>query len=306
MNRCPISYQECENKYSVQGLKKLSNKLTALQDFPYSAEEQRIEAASRASKMSIQGIQPKLSAVLNIKNSTFEVIDVNGQFIIKPQHYMYKELPQNEDLTMRLADVIDIEIPLHGMIYSKDGTLSYFVKRFDRSGKNKYPLEDFAQLSGKTRDTKYNSSMENVIDVIEKYCMFPQVEKEKLFRLTIFNFVIGNEDMHLKNFSLLTKEDIVALSPGYDLLNTTIAIGDAKEEIALPINGRKNNLKKAELIDYYAKERMKLTEKSINTVLDAIFSAQSKFTDLINSSFLSNELKEKYHNLYKKRVSVLK
>lgn len=306
MNRCPISYQECDNKYSLRGLKKLSNRLTALQDFPYSAEEQRIEAASRASKMSIQGIQPKLSAVLNIKDSTFEIVDANGQFIIKPQHYTFKELPQNEDLTMRLAGIVEIAVPLHGMIYSKDGTLSYFIKRFDRTGREKFPLEDFAQLSGKTRDTKYDSSMENVMSVIEKYCSFPQIEKEKLFRLTVFNFLTGNEDMHLKNFSLLTKDDLVALSPAYDLINTTIALGEAKEEIALPIKGKKNNLKKSDLIDYFAKNLMQLTEKTIDTALDAFFSAESKFTDLINKSFLSGEAKDKYHALFKKRLSVLK
>src|SRR5205807_127794 len=100
----------------------------------------------------------------------------------------YPGLPENEDLTMRLAEQVGIEVPLHGMIYAADKTLSYFIKRFDRAGRSgKLAVEDFAQLSGASRDTKYESSMEKVARVIEEFCTFPALEKVKLFRLTIFN-----------------------------------------------------------------------------------------------------------------------
>ena len=163
MNRCPITYHLCEeNRYSEKGLKLLSPSLKRLDLLNFTAEELRAEAMQRASKMSIQGVQPKLSAILNIKDGLFEIVDKGGKYILKPQHHTFPELPQNEDLTMRLAASIGIGVPLHGLIYSKDNSLTYFIKRFDRKGqKDKIAVEDFAQLSGMSRDTKYNYSMEN-------------------------------------------------------------------------------------------------------------------------------------------------
>lgn len=116
MNLCPITYKPCgTDLYSPEGLKLLSPGLKELVLLDYTAEEQLREAAIRASKMSIQGVQPKLSAVINIKGGCFELCDKNGRYILKPQHYIYPELPQNEDLTMRLAANIGIEVPWHGI-----------------------------------------------------------------------------------------------------------------------------------------------------------------------------------------------
>jgi len=107
MNRCPISYSPCgENRYSEKGLKLLASGLLNLNLLPYTAEEQRIEAFNRASKMSIQGVQPKLSAILNAKNECFEIVDRGGRYILKPQHQLFKEMPENEDLTMRLTEIV--------------------------------------------------------------------------------------------------------------------------------------------------------------------------------------------------------
>ncbi|NOY06531.1 MAG: HipA domain-containing protein, partial [Chlorobi bacterium] len=262
MNRCPITYDPCgEQKYSEHGLRMLSRRLRYLEDLPYTAEEQRVEAVRRAAKMSIQGVQPKLSAVLNVARSRFDVVDTGGKYILKPQSLLYMHVPENEDLTMKMAAAAGIEAPLHGMVWSRDGTLTYFIRRFDRTGrKGKLPVEDFAQLSGKTRDTKYQSSMEQVVKIIEEYCTFPLLDKIRLFRLTLFNFLVGNEDMHLKNFSLITRDGKVELSPAYDLLNTTLALGNAAEEIALPLGGKRANLTRRILVDYFARERMALND----------------------------------------------
>lgn len=307
MNRCPITYENCGNdKYSQKGLKKLSPKLETLLYFPYSAEEQRRQAAERTKKMSIQGIQPKLSTILNTTEKTFEIVDINGKYILKPQHHIYPELPENEDLTMRMAETIGIEIPFHGLIYSKDESLTYFIKRFDRIGRNKkVALEDFAQLAGKNRDTKYNFTMEKIVNIIDEKCTFPAIDNLKLFRLLIFNFLTGNEDMHLKNYSLITRNDKIELSPAYDLLNTTIALNIAEEEIALYLNGKKNNLKRQDFIEYFAFEHLKLTEKSINNVLNKISKSIPVWIKLIDFCFLSDKMKQKYIELIEKRRKIL-
>lgn len=307
MNTCPITYEPCgDEKYSEKGLKLLSRNLTHLEDFPYTQEEQLREAAARASKLSIQGVQPKLSAKLKVKEGIFEVADKGGEYILKPQNNMYPQLPENEDLTMRLAEEIDMDIPLHGLIYSKDQKLTYFIKRFDRYGKGKkYSVEDFAQLSGNNRNTKYNYSMEKGAGIIESYCTFPAVEKIKLFKLTIFNFMTGNEDQHLKNFSLIAKDNKVTLSPFYDLINTTISLANPVEEIALPVKGKKNKLNRNVLVEYWGKERLGLNEQVINQVLKSIVEKFELWNELINKSFLSDQMKERYIQLLKLRREVI-
>lgn len=304
MNLCPIAYIPCgENRYSEAGLKLLGNGLKTLKDLEYTAEEQRIEAYNRASKMSIQGVQPKLSAILNIKDEKFTLVDKGGKYILKPQHDLYSQMPENEDLTMRLADEIGLEIPLHGLLWSKDNTFTYFIKRFDRKGQNdKVPVEDFAQLAGLNRDTKYDYSMERIVKLIDAYCTFPAIEKIKLFKLVIFNYLIGNEDSHLKNFSIITYDNLVRLSPGYDLVNSTIELKQQDEEIALPLEGKKKRLTRNILIDYFGMERCELTSKSVEKVLETISSAIPKWKTLIDISFLSKEKKGKYRDLLDVRL----
>lgn len=119
-----------------------------------------------------------------------------------------------------------------GLIYSKEHSLTYFIKRFDRKGqKDKVAIEDFAQLAGLSRDTKYNYSMEKLVKLLDDYCTFPAIEKAKLFKLVLFNYLIGNEDMHLKNYSIIIHNGKVELSPAYDLLNTSIVLKGDIEEI---------------------------------------------------------------------------
>jgi len=307
MSRCPITYEESESKYSPNGLKLLSRNLSDLKDIEYSAEEQRHEAAVRATKMSIQGVQPKLSAILNIQHSKLEIVDIKGKYIIKPQHHIYPQLPENEDLTMKMASICGINTPIHGMIYSKDGTLSYFIKRFDRLGKNsKLPLEDFAQLAEEKRETKYEYSVEKLIKLIDNNCTFPQMEKIKFFKRFLFNFLVGNEDMHLKNYSLITQNDKIELSPAYDFLNTSIVLGKDVEESALTLKDKKKNLTKNILIDYLGSERLNLNSVVINNTLNELRNAISSWYDLINISFLNQSLKDDYKELLEKRIDVLK
>jgi len=306
MNRCPITYEPCGTaKYSAKGLKMIAPKLIGLNDLPYTASELRREAANRAKKLSIQGVQPKLSANISVVEQEFQIVDQFGTYIIKPQNDIFPELPENEDLTMRMAMFLGINVPLHGMVYGKDGSLSYFIKRFDRYGKGKkYATEDFAQLTGNTRETKYRFSMEKLVTVIEEFCTFPVVEKVEFFKRIVFCFVTGNEDMHLKNFSLITKNGKTTLAPAYDLLNSSIAINSPEEQIALTLKGKKSNLKASDFTDYYARERLQLNEKTIESILQDMFKAKQKWKELISISFLSDDMKEKYSQIMEHRLKM--
>jgi serine/threonine-protein kinase HipA len=299
MNLCPITYKPCgDNRYSETGLRLLSPGLTSLKDIEYTAEEQRQEAFYRASRMSVQGVQPKLSAKLNVKECKLDIVDTGGRYILKPQHQYFPEMPQNEDLTMRLADEIGLEVPFHGLIWSKDNSLTYFIKRFDRKGQSeKIPVEDFSQLAGLSRDTKYDSSLEKVVGLIDRFCTFPAIEKLVLFKLVIFGYLTGNDDMHLKNFSVITEDGRVRLSPCYDLVNTSIEYKKPEEEIALTLRGRKKKLTRQILIDYFGIERCELPAKSIDKVLETIVAAIPQWKELTDISFLSKGMKEKYLEL---------
>lgn len=308
MKRCPITYDNIreQGNYSQRGLHLLSPQLKNLVPLDLSAEEQRQEAIARVGKMSIQGVQKKLSAKLKIKDECFEIVDQNGHYILKPQSDIYPELPENEAITMSLAQIIGLEVPVHGLVYSKDNSWTYFIKRFDRIGRNKkLAVEDFAQLSGEDRHTKYKSSMEKVIAVIAQFCTFPKIEFVKLLKLTIFNFLIGNEDMHLKNFSLITIDRKTSISPVYDLLNSTIAQKNTKEEIALPLKGKKNNLTKNDFFKYFAVEKLELNQRVIDGIIQEFYQAIPDWQKLIGLSFLSPQMQEKYLQLLEQRCKQL-
>jgi serine/threonine-protein kinase HipA len=308
MIRCPITYEiiHAQKNYSPRGLHLLSPQLKNLRPLELTAAEQRQAAIAHAGKMSIQGMQTKLSAQLKIKEQHFAIVDRNGRYILKTPSEYYAELPENEAITMSLAATINIEVPVHGLIYSKDKSMTYFIKRFDRIGHNKkLAVEDFTQLLGLDRATKYASSMEKIINIIISFCTFPKIELVKLLKLTLFNFLIGNEDMHLKNFSLITRDRKTTLSPAYDLLNSTIAQENIQEEIALPINGKKNNLKKHDFLDYYAVEKLGLNQNVIKGVIQEIQQAIPHWKKLISYSFLSKNMQAKYLDLLKKRCQRL-
>lgn len=304
MYRCPLTYDPLPEGqlYSLEGLRRLSPRLQQLRLFPYTMEQQRQEALRRASKMSIQGVQPKLSARLNVAAETFEVVDTKGQYIMKPETF-YPEVPANEDLTMRLAALVGIEVPLHGLIYTIDHKLTYFIKRFDRHGHDqKLALEDFAQLSGKTRDTKYAASLEDVIKVVDRYCTFPQVERVKLFERILFSFLVGNEDMHLKNFSLIHRQGKIELSPAYDLLNSSIAMQHYMEESALPLGGKKNKLTRDLFITYLAQDRLQINDRVIEKKLATFAEARQSWVSLIQQSFLSHAMQDAYLKILAERL----
>lgn len=303
MNRCPISYEPLadEATYSPQGLRLLHRNLTALAPLEFTAEQQRQEAIIRAGKMSVQGLQLKLSAVLRIAEGRFELVDRGGRYILKPPSLDFPELPENEDLTMRMAAAVGIEVPTHGLLRSVDGALTYCIKRFDREGQSRLPVEDFAQLSGESRDTKYNSSMEKVAGVIERFCTFPAIERVRLFERTVFSFLVGNEDMHLKNFSMITRNRKVELAPAYDFLNTTIALKHPKEELALPLNGKKSRLSRNDFVKYFAQERLQINERVVNEVLLRFASAMPAWSELLARSFLSQEARQKYAAILSER-----
>jgi len=230
-----------------------------------------------------------------------EIVDNGGRYIVKPPHLIYSELPENEALTMSLAANLDIEVPVSGLLLNSDRTHSYFVRRFDRVGWGKQPVEDFAQLSGASRDTKYDSSTERLIEIIDRFCTFPALERLKFLDRLLFAYLTGNEDMHLKNWSLITRDDKVELSPAYDLLNSTIPNPKSREELALTLHGRKSKLRANEFWRYLAAERLGLSQAFIEQIKARFAAACREWPARIEASFLSPEMRRRYTSLLEER-----
>lgn len=305
MKYCPITLEPLPEGriYSEAGLKSIHPRLKHLEPLPYSNEEQLRQARLRSDKMSIQGMQPKLSAVLKLKDTAFALVDQGGRFILKPNPPQYEEVPANEALTMTMAAAAGVDVPMHGLLPAMDGSWVYFVKRYDREGRSrKVHVEDFAQLSSQTRQTKYDSSLEKVAQLIDQYCTFPAIEKPKLAKRLLFCFLTGNEDMHLKNFSLWMRDGVVSLSPAYDLLNTTLVLENAKEETALPLQGKQKNLTRKLWLNYFFAERLKLNAGQIEEIVEGIRSTLPVFKNLIQKSYLSTGRKLEYTELLCERA----
>lgn len=291
--------------YSPAGLRLLDRQLQSLAPLPYTREQLIQEAASRSVKMSVQGVQPKVSAVLQVRAGAMAIVDHGGRFIVKPPHPAWPELPENEALTMSLAATLGMEVPVHGLLLNADQTRSYFVRRFDRVGWARVPVEDFAQLSGASRDTKYQSSTEQLIAIIDRYCTFPVLERIKFFERLLCAFLTGNEDMHLKNWSLITRDDKVELAPAYDLLNTTIPNPQSREELALPLHGKKSNLKANDFWWYLAGERLGLTPALIDQTRNKFIQTCRTWPERIEASFLSVDMQQRYIALLNERLQRL-
>ncbi|MDT7858324.1 HipA domain-containing protein [Rubrivirga sp. S365] len=304
LGRCPLTYGPLgsgESLYSAAGLRRLSRTLTHLDPLPFTAARLVQEAAARADRMSIGGVQPKVSAVLRPAEGRFEVVTVGGRWILKPDNPAYPEVPANEDLAMRLASAAGVETADHALVYARGdddpdapGALVYAVRRFDRVGRgDKLALEDFGQLLGLDRETKYDASMERAAAAVEAFCTFPAVEKVRLFRRTLVAFLTGNEDMHLKNLAVLTGRDgLRRLSPAYDLVASAAVLRDP-QELALPVAGKRSNLRREHLVDYYGRERLGLTERVVEGVLADLADIGPAWNDLIDRCFLSDAIRDR-------------
>ena len=173
---------------------------------------------------------------------------------------------------------------------------------FARKSK-KRSLEDFGQLLGLTREVKYNTSMENFAKVVRQHTTFPALECREFFLRTLFCFLTGNEDMHAKNFSLFSEDNqVFKLAPAYDFLNSTIVTsGKSKEELAVPLAGKKSKLTYKHLVEYFGKERLGLEERAIDSCLKQLRDSFPEWEYLIPRSFLSEEMKKAYQDLFMER-----
>ena len=265
-------------------------------ELPYSLDElDTLAAQVIQSQTTLTGVQAKLSLHLDrhdgLKRLT--IVGLWGDYIFKPQTQSYKTLPENEDLTMHLAKIAKIKVVPHTLIRLKDGTLGYMTKRIDRSADgDKIPMEDMCQLTERQTEYKYKSSYEQIAKVIAKYSYAPLLDLTDFYEQVFFCWLVGNNDMHLKNFSLYAPKGKWGLTPAYDLLNVTLVNHKDDEELALTLNARKKRIKKADFVK--AMETSGIAPKVFENMVSKYHKLLPKFNEVIDMSFLDGEDKEMY------------
>jgi len=258
------------------------------------------------SQTSLTGVQPKLSLNINRHEGTarLTIVGLWGDFIFKPQTVQYPELPENEHLTMRMAEAARIKVVPHSLIRLADGSLGYITRRIDRTRKGeKIDMEDMCQLTMHPTEYKYKSSCEQVAKAIAQYSATPKLDLVNFVQMILFSYITGNNDMHLKNFSLYRPKEHYQLTPAYDLLNVAIANPKDKEELALSLNGKKSRLKCEDFLK--ASETMGVDVRVTLQLIENMSKALPMWKRLIEDSFLSDGQKEAYLDLIVSRLKKL-
>ncbi len=274
-------------------------------------------------RISISGVQTKHS--LKIKDNKLVLTDVDGEFILKPiPNGVFKNLsfvPANEHLSMQVAkQIFKINVAKNATLFFSDGSPAYLTKRFDRlQNGQKLLQEDFAQIANRSSKTngenyKYDFSYEEIAELIKKHVSTSKIDVEQFYKLVLFNYLIGNGDAHLKNFSLLRDEIYgeYRLTPAYDLLNTSLHVPN-ESDTALDLfkdgyetEGYKfsNKFTKDDFYEFGIK--IGIVKSRVGKILKVIIQKESEIKSLTEHSFLSDELKSVFMETVKNRMQRLK
>jgi len=306
MSKCLYCYKELEPgevDFHKSCCRKFFGTATA-PSLDYTREEMdELAAQVIKSQTTLTGVQPKLSLNLDKHKDSqkLTIVGLWGGYIFKPQTERFAMLPENEDLTMHLAEIAKLKIVPHTLIRMKDGSIGYLTKRIDRTKRGeKIAMEDMCQLTERQTEHKYRSSYEQIGKAIRKYSAYPQLDMVDFMELVYFSWLTGNNDMHLKNFSLYSPMGEAVLTPAYDLLSAAISNPVDDEELALNLNGKKKHLKDSDFVAAF--RTCGVPEIVFDRIKKKYLDLLPKFEEEIQSSFLSEDLKAAYIELLHKRM----
>lgn len=324
INVCPCTLAEGFQTYSPAALRQLFDGVEVSHILPFNSPnsdtEDNREYTRHVGRISLSGVQPKASLLLLNGQLQQPSADERGQYILKPAPTSYtllerKYCPANEHLSMQLASQIyHIETAANAICFFRDGEAAYVCRRFDVAPDgSKYQQEDFASLGGLTKanggaDYKYsNLSYEECAQLIQKYTTASAIEVLKFFRIVVFNYLILNDDAHLKNFSLINRGDgEYHLSPAYDLVNTSLHLYEPRI-FALDKGLFSEGMQLTDTHTITRRDfeefgrRIGLAPRIIKRELDFFSAEQPLAQSLINRSFLSDPLKLRYWQSYNYR-----
>lgn len=279
---------------------------------PFALEEiEKLAKETIELSVTVPGVQPKLSlgrikSVLEggLQNRLTILNALDGTYILKPPTPKYPQMPENEHLSMRLAALFKMDIVPVNMIRLASGELCYITRRIDRNTDgSKNHMIDFLQIL--EVEDKYKGTMEKLGKRIGELSANTLYDKLRFFEVTVFNYLIGNNDMHLKNFSMFLASDTGwILSPAYDLLNVKLILPKDKEDMALMLGGKKHSFNKG----YFDRlgGGLGLNGKQVAAVYKRVIKWLPKALKLIDLSFLTEDRNTEYKNLVSERSAIFK
>ena len=329
LNVCPSTLAEGFDTYSPAACKLLFDGKEVSHilgfDSPNNESADKEEYARHVGRISLSGVQPKASLVLNADGLLVRPSEgERGQYILKPAPSSYallerKYCPANEHLSMQIAaQVYHIETAANALCFFRDGEAAYLTRRFDVAPDgSKYQQEDLASLGGLTKanggsDYKYsNLSYEECAELIRKYTKAAPIEVLKFFRVVVFNYLILNDDAHLKNFSLMNRGDgEYHLTPAYDLINTSLHLHEPRI-FALDKGLFREGMQLSDTHTIGRNDfeefgrRIGLSTRLVKRELDFFAIEQPLAKELIHRSFFSEKLKQYYWQSYNYRRNTI-
>ena len=312
MAKCLYCYKEL-NEGEKDFHKTCSKKMfgtPSVPELPYTREN-LTDLAKQVirSQTTLTGVQAKLSLDINKggRNETdrFTIVGLWGRYILKPQTDRFAHLPELEDLTMHLAGLAKMQVVPHSLIRFADGELCYITRRIDRTATgDKLPMEDMCQLTERLTEHKYKGSYEQIAKAIQRFSAVPKLDMVNYWEQVVFSWITGNADMHLKNFSLYSKEQgKYVLTPAYDMLSTALVMPEDTEELALTLNGKMRKIKKADFVT--SMHASGLEEKVINNIFAKFTKVKDKWFAFIDLSFLPDEMKESFKVIISEKLKLL-
>lgn len=277
-------------------------------------DEQTLDLLAKESTnkgYTVPGVQKKLSLHLFSEQGHPRLTLVNYPtgYILKPQVPEFASLPEAEQLVMSMADTAGISTVPHALIKEND-SFAYITKRIDRIFKKNtmqmLAMEDFCQLDLRLAQDKYRGSYERCARIIDRYSFRSRLDQTELFLRMVFSFLVGNSDMHLKNFSLIETEEgsgKYVLSPAYDLLPINVIMPEDKEQFALAMNGKKMNIRRKDFLVFA--EECGIGRNSAERMMAMLVSKKETFLAMCSDSLLPERLKERFANLMEERMYVL-
>lgn len=320
---CPGTLAPAYKTYSPTCLKRLFNgrKVSPVLKYthPSENEESAAQFLENKKRISISGVQEKISLILDKNKLRLSEEGEQGTYILKPIPRDLKktgQLPANEHLTMQIArQVYGLNTAENALVFFNNGDPAYITKRFDvLDNFTKRGQEDFASLTKKTEETvgksyKYTGSYEELAELVAKYTAAYKVEQEKIFSIIVFNYLFSNGDAHLKNFSLIeTGDKDYVLSPAYDLINTRIHVADTDFALDLFKDDYESDAFK---IQGYAcfgdfeelSRRFEIGEMRFTKIMKQFMNKQKNVYTLINNSYLDENTKNEYKAHYEERLT---
>lgn len=261
-----------------------------------------------AQRIIVTGVQPKLSLGFTHQHTKPRLTIVGaleGRYILKPPYEAYPQMPELEALSMLMAQACGINTVPFLLLPLKGGELAYLTKRIDRNDQGeKFAMEDACQFSERLTEHKYRGSYEQIAKKILAYSKNPLKDVVHFYEQVIVSFLIGNNDMHLKNFSLIAKKpNAYELTPAYDMIAAQLLLPEDQEELALNLNGKKRDLNRADFNEAVLKGGV--PKKAIENLWKRVEKGIGGWPALIDQSFLSQKRKKDFKDLINHKMDQL-